>query len=384
MLSIAQSMAVKSTQMRTDTLLKGLLAFQAYHFNTDNGGISYDPDIFRAVYGGLSFFKGSSFNVFQGHTSIIWSLLQDNQAIFSGGSDGQLISWNTADKTPTVLMSGLPIIKKLVSDKSSVLCITTTGIIRYDTKSKSSDNYLIPSSDIKDFFITKNGEYLMVLNESIFLAKDYKSPGVEFYKSDVKINSTKYDIRNGFLFAALSDGRILYWKDINADKDHPVQLARIADANWGDINYDPVKDILAAGTGNKEGSLYLWKLASKEQTQILRGHTARITEISFSDDGLLMASASYDGSVRIWHMDNLNVLPVVFDDHGTWVTSIMFTRDNNFIYSGDKNGNIRQFPVGITGLVNDYCQFLTRDLTEGEWQNYVGTDIPYKPNKCNK
>ena len=50
MLTIAQSMAVKSEQLKTDTLLKGLLAFQAYSFNAENKGVAYEPDIFKAIF----------------------------------------------------------------------------------------------------------------------------------------------------------------------------------------------------------------------------------------------------------------------------------------------------------------------------------------------
>ena len=95
-----------------------------------------------------------------------------------------------------------------------------------------------------------------------------------------------------------------------------------------------------------------------------------------------MASASYDGSVRLWHMDDLNTLPIVFDDHETWVTSVMFSKDDKYLISGDKNGNIRMFPTEISLLVDGYCDFLSRDLTQSEWTNYVGIDIPYKPTKC--
>lgn len=81
-------------------------------------------------------------------------------------------------------------------------------------------------------------------------------------------------------------------------------------------------------------------------------------------------------------MDDLKTLPIVFDDHDAWVTSVMFTKDDKYVVSGDKNGKIRKLPTDVKIMVEGYCGFLTRELTPNEWQNYVGTDIPYKPTKC--
>ena len=382
MLSIAQSMAVKSEQMRTDTLLKGLLAFQAFSFNNEYNGIAYDPDIFKSAYTGLKFFKGANYNIYQGHTSIVRAIVQDKERLISGGSDGQIIGWNLNDKTSTVILSNLPIVKKLIVSNQSLFCLTNSSLIKYDLNSNLSDIYNLQNLDIKDFFITRSGKFLLVLNQSIILTDDYKNQGVEFYKADVKINVAKYDYNTGNLFVALSDGKIIYWKNFQSEQEKPTLLASIPDGNWGDICFNAQKNIVAAGTGNNQGAIYLWNITNGQQLSSLRGHTAKITGISFSSDGSLMASASYDGSVRLWHMDDLKTLPIVFDDHETWVTSVMFTQDDKYVISGDKKGIIRKLPTGISTLIDGYCGFLSRDLTQSEWQNYVGTDIPYKPTKC--
>ncbi len=381
MLSIGQSMAVKSEQMRNDTLLKGLIAFQSYSFNQEYSGTEYDPDIFKAAYSGLKFFKGSAFNVFQGHTSIVRTILQNREVIISGGSDGQVISWNQADRQPTVLLTGLPIVKKIMVNGGTLLCLTNESFISYNLAAKTSVSVPLGGNEIKDFYLTSDGKFILVMNSSILLTDDIAKPGAEMYKTTAKVNAARYDKSTGHLFAALSDGKILYWNKPEAGSS-PSQIASVPDANWGDVSYDAPKNIVAAGTGNNQGAIYLWELTTGKQVNSLRGHTAKISGVIFSADGSLMATASYDGSVRIWHMDDLNTLPVVFDDPATWVTAVMFTSDNKYVISGDKSGNLRALPVDIRTVIADYCPYLTRDLTQAEWQNYVGTDIPYKPSKC--
>lgn len=383
MLSIAQSMAVKSEQMRTDTLLKGMLAYQAYSFNRDFEGISYDPDIFRSAYSGLKFFKGDDYNVYKGHTSIVRTMAESNDLVLSGGSDGQVISWNMAENTSSVLLSNLSIVKKLIVARSQLICLTNNKIVEYNMDNAVSDSYSFPDNAIKDIFLTRTGKYILVYDNRLNLADDYRGGGTEFYNAEDRINVARYDKTTGNLFVALSNGKIYFWKNFSAAEEKPQLLATIPDGNWGEINYNPQKNIVAAGTGNNQGAIYMWDVSTGNQIASLRGHTAKITGISYSSDGELMASGSYDGSVRIWRLNDLNTLPIVYDDHSSWVTSVMFTGDNRHVLSGDRSGNIKALPIEINSLIDEYCGYLTRELSEIEWHNYVGTDIEYNPAKCN-
>ena len=380
MLSIAQSMAVKSEQMRTDTLLKGMLAYQAYNFNIEYKGLAYDPDIYKSIYTSLKFFKGSDFNIYPGHTGIIRTMVQQNDQLITSGSDGRIIKWNATDKAFTALDSNLQIVKKLAVSGQYLYGLTKTDLIKYDLNTGIPEIFTLLNGEINNLFILSSGKYVLVNNQSIVLTDDYKTTGVEIYKGDTKINSAKFDAKSGYFFIALANGKILYWKDIQTGQDNPVELDNISNVDWGDLSYNSSKNILAAGN-NKQGTIYLWNISTGEKQQ-LRGHTGRITGIDFSKDGSLMATSSYDKTVRLWQMGDLKTLPIVFDDHGAWVTSIMFTNDDKYIISGDKDGNVRKLPTNVKTLIDGYCGFLSRELTQSEWSNYVGTDIPYKPTKC--
>ncbi|RPH30586.1 MAG: High-affnity carbon uptake protein Hat/HatR [Bacteroidales bacterium] len=380
MLSIAQSMAVKSEQMRTDTLLKGMLAFQAYNFNIHYKGVAYDPDIYKSIYASLKYFKGSNYNVYTGHTGIIRSFVQQNDQIITGGSDGRIIKWNTTDKNFTALAGNLQIVKKLVINGQTLYGLTKTEIVKYDLANGSSEIFNLINGEINYLFVLNSGKFLLVNNQNVVLTNDYKTQGVEVYKGDNKINSAKFDPKSGYLFIALANGKIFYWKNIQSGQETPIEIDNVSNADWGDLSYNPAKNTLVAGT-NKQGTIYLWNLNTGEKQQ-LRGHTGRITGIEFSNDGSMLASSSYDKSVRVWQMDDLKTLPIVFDDHGSWATSVIFTKDDKYIISGDKDGNMRKFPTQVKTLIEGYCGFLSRELNQSEWNNYVGTDIPYKPTKC--
>lgn len=382
MLSIAQSMAVKSEQMRTDTLLKGMLAFQAFHFNNDFEGVAYSPDMFKALYSGLSFFKGTGHNVFSLHNSMVRTLLQMDDNIYTAGSDGQISVLNSQGGSRTGLVDNLSIVRRLTGSGEILYGLTSNGIIRFNTRTGNQDLFRHVNPEIKDLLITGQGELILVFDQRISILPGFDQPAREIYSTRERINATRFSPDYGRLFIALANGEIVVMSIDDNQSGTQTILAGIPESNWGDIGYNPVKNLLAGGFGNNEGAVYLWDVMTGQQIFVLRGHTARITGIAFSPDGSRMATSSYDGTVRLWHLDDLNTLPVVFDDYESWVTAVMFSGNGKEIISGGRNGRIRVYPVDIGSMIDQYCSFLTRELTPDEWNNYVGEDIPYNPHKC--
>jgi hypothetical protein len=382
MLSIAQSMAVKSDQMRTDTLMKGLLAFQAYHFNNDYEGVQYNPDVFKALYSGLNFFKGSSFNVFQQHSSMVRTSIQVENIIYTAGSDGQISSLDLDWNSKLTVADNLSIVKRIRQFDESIYALTNNGIIKFNKGLQNSELYEFTNPEIKDLLITEDGKFILVFDQSISLSEGFGKPAIEVFNGDDKINTVKYNPEKVELFIAFASGKII---SLNIKGSEPTQklFVNVPESNWGEIGYNAKKKILVGGFGNNQGAIYIWNAETGKQINVLRGHIAKITGIAFSSDGSLMATSSYDGTVRLWHMNDLNTLPVVFDDHDSWATTVMFTKDDKSIVSGGRNGKIRVYPVEISTMANDYCNYLTRELTPEEWNSYVGEDIEYKPIKCN-
>lgn len=56
---------------------------------------------------------------------------------------------------------------------------------------------------------------------------------------------------------------------------------------------------VATGPGGSGGTTRLWDLASGT-TKLLEGHTSRVPNLAFSPSGQLLASASWDGTLRVW------------------------------------------------------------------------------------
>jgi len=80
------------------------------------------------------------------------------------------------------------------------------------------------------------------------------------------------------------------------------ELIRQVEHEYGNMwagQLSPDGQLLALGN-RENGDVYLWASNTGEELTTLRGHTSRINSLAFNSDGTLLASASDDGTVRLW------------------------------------------------------------------------------------
>ncbi len=84
---------------------------------------------------------------------------------------------------------------------------------------------------------------------------------------------------------------------------------------------------------------YLKERCAKKEPAVLRGHSGAISSVAASSDGALMASASADGTVRLWEMATARPKATLTGHKGSvnWVT---FTPDKNELASAGEDGTV--------------------------------------------
>ncbi len=55
-------------------------------------------------------------------------------------------------------------------------------------------------------------------------------------------------------------------------------------------------------SGSFDGTVKLWAVATGEELAFFHGHTRAVTALAFAPDGRKIASGSHDQTVRIWHL----------------------------------------------------------------------------------
>ena len=58
-------------------------------------------------------------------------------------------------------------------------------------------------------------------------------------------------------------------------------------------------------SGNNKGKFQIWDLSKGKEVASFRGHTDPVDHLSFSDDGKILATTSWDGTVKIWDVQKL-------------------------------------------------------------------------------
>jgi WD40 repeat protein len=74
--------------------------------------------------------------------------------------------------------------------------------------------------------------------------------------------------------------------------------------------------------------------------QTLEGHSRSVSAAAFSRDGQLLASASDDGTVRLWNPATGEPVQTL-EGHSDWVSAVAFSRDGQLLASASGDVTVR-------------------------------------------
>ena len=111
------------------------------------------------------------------------------------------------------------------------------------------------------------------------------------------------------------------------------------------ISFSPDGQLLASCSWDK--TIRLWQMPDSKHLATLTGHTHGVDCISFSPDGQLLASCSGDGTIRLWQMPDGKHLSTL-TGHTEHISHISFSPDGQLLASCSGDGTIRlwQMPDG--------------------------------------
>lgn len=96
-------------------------------------------------------------------------------------------------------------------------------------------------------------------------------------------------------------------------------------------------------SGGDDFAIKLWNLETGT-ARSLEGHQGQVAGLAHSPDGNLLASASWDGFVGLWNVEDGSLLAML-DGHGGVVNDVTFSDDGALLYSASADGTIRVWDV---------------------------------------
>lgn len=389
MLSIAQTMAVKTTQT-DDKNLRGLLAYQSFLFNRDYDGQADHPDIYMALYSALSGFFGDNYNNLSGHTGSVRSLafVPGTAVFYSSGVDGKILRWdlNGNAKSYRTLISN-PLNRCMVISPNGrwlANATPTSGIQLFNLNTSNAEPELLQghkswvgvlafTPDNKGLFSGSNDKTIMYWD----LTSNSGSIFVTLPNTNIRCLAVSQDGK--YVYGGTDDGRLIRWK---TDTKEETVLFRSDKNTIFAVAINTIGSRLAFA--DKNGSLRILDTRSHTVIRTLTAHSVRITDVKFSPDDRQIATTSLDKTLKIWDAANFNNRPVSIDKHTKWVLAVAFSPDGKYLVSSDEDGNIYYWPTHASYMAEQMCGKVTRNMTQREWETYVSYDINYQKTCPNK
>jgi WD40 repeat protein/DNA-binding SARP family transcriptional activator len=132
--------------------------------------------------------------------------------------------------------------------------------------------------------------------------------------------------------------------------------------------------LLASCSDDK--TVILWDTATWQPFgKPLAAHQAAVLSVAFSPDARLLASASEDNTVILWDVAARQALGALhFDANPVWYVAFA----SNTLVSAHGDDTIVLWDVDMDSWQNRACRRANRNLTQAEWEEFLGPDIPYR------
>ena len=190
-----------------------------------------------------------------------------------------------------------------------------------------------------------------------------------------EVNSVAYSTDGRQISSASRNGTVRVW---DATTGQPLRSVSLG-SSYASIALSPEGQ--RAVTGSGDGLVQVWDLSTGHEVSRLK-HPGMAISVAFSPDGRWIvssgqtdaASAQQDGTARVWEAATGREVTRI--QHRGWADSVGFSQDGRWVTSITYDTALVWWwkPEDV---IKQACSYLTRNLTDAEWEMYLPGE-PYR------
>ncbi len=390
--TLSQQLAYKSNEKFDDIQLSGLLAMHAYNFHQEIFGNKLDQVIYNGLNNALMELKSENYFTFKNKTEkeqkLICSL--NETSFFTLGNNGVLNFWDINSR------------KIISSDATSVSKNGTINYSQFDEKSGTLivgyDNFKVSLfkisntkkvEQIADFNFLKgllraaniraNRVELVTKNGEVFITEvSNKNEMNSFQLKKKNITSSCTHIYDALLLGT-EDGEII---SLNNGIDY-LTLLKINSGSITALKADKKSNKLFVGTSG--GNLLEYDMSGQvpKEMSITKISKGAITKLEYDDKLKKCIALSTDKKIIIIDYANKLSNPAFIVNPDIYVRGMMLTVNGKIITS-NSDLKLRVYETNMQKMSEEVCVSLKRNLTEKEWNKYLGDNFNFKVLNCIK
>ena len=151
-----------------------------------------------------------------------------------------------------------------------------------------------------------------------------------------------------FLIVSMFLSMFLYVSSTTAENEPYTQWdlpdgakARLGKGRINDITCSSDGTLLAVAS---QIGIWIYDIQTSEELVLLTGHTGSVLSVSFSPDGLTLASGGDDNTVRLWDVETQTEIGTL-QEHTVAVYGVSFSPDGRTLVSGGDDNTVRLWNV---------------------------------------
>ncbi|KAK3837305.1 MAG: WD40-repeat-containing domain protein [Linnemannia elongata] len=298
---------------------------------------SYSPDgrtfTIGLNNGDLELYDSSTWSktrTFRGHTASVlkFAYSLSNLHLVSGGRDGTVRLWDVHSDQPRLTLDDY-------SDSVATVAFSPSG---HQFASASGTTIWIRE--------TKTGAHLLVFKEHTLSVTS-----VAFSPSGLQLASSS------------NDGTIRLWN--LKDSSKPAVVFSQDHGPVYCIAFSPDAGGRQIVSGHLSHDVHIWDATTGEHSRSLSGHTSGVHSVTFSQDGLWIATSSADMSVRLWSAKS-GIQLSVFEGHERVVSSVAISPIHQQIASCSDDHTVRLWDMSNSGSWSFSSAAVAAGLSPGQ------------------